>query len=99
MKKMLLVAAIGVILLLSGIQAVALKPDVTTSKTFNNGNRDFTHNVFAEDCTATWCPHCPYAHQALNNLFWGGWHPFYYCSLVDDKNANVASRETEYNLY
>jgi glutaredoxin len=99
MKKMLLVAAIGVIFLLSGIQAVALKPNVTTSNALNAGNRDFTHTVFAEDSTATWCGYCHYARAALDAIYSSGDFPFFYVCLVDDMDTHAAARNLEYNIY
>ena len=37
---------------------------------------DFTHTVFAELSTATWCPYCRYAHAALRNIYANEWYPF-----------------------
>jgi len=96
MKKMLLVAAIGAMFLLSGIQAVALTTDVKTS---NAGNRAFTHTVFAEDSTATWCGYCHYARAALDTIYTSGDYPFFYVCLVDDKDTHSAARNLEYNIY
>jgi len=58
-----------------------------------------THIVFGEYATATWCGYCKYAHGALKNIFNGGWFPFYYVSLVDDKNTHASARIDEYNIY
>lgn len=99
MKKILFAAAIGMILLLSGIQAVALKTNVTTSNNTNKGNRAFSHTVFAEDSTATWCGYCHYARAALDAIYTSGDYPFYYVCLVDDKDTHAAARNLEYNIY
>ncbi|UCF49357.1 MAG: hypothetical protein JSU91_06300, partial [Thermoplasmatales archaeon] len=50
---------------------------------------------FAELGTATWCGYCQYAHGALKNIYAGGWHPFYYVSLVDDVNVHAEDRIDE----
>ncbi len=56
---------------------------------------DYTHTILGEYCTATWCGYCKYAHGALKNLYAGGWHPFYYVSLVTDKNTHAMTRRNE----
>jgi hypothetical protein len=57
-----------------------------------------THTVLGEFGTATWCGYCRYAHGALKALFVGGWHDFYYISLVDDMNVNAEERIDEYGI-
>lgn len=58
-----------------------------------NGSNDFaTHTVLGEYGTATWCGYCKYAHGALKELYKGGWHDFYYVSLVCDKNTHAYNR-------
>jgi len=54
-----------------------------------SGSNSFaTHTVLGEYGTATWCGYCKYAHGALKELYKGGWHDFYYVSLVCDKNVH-----------
>jgi glutaredoxin len=55
-------------------------------------NRAYTHTILGEFTTATWCGYCKYAHEALKNIYEGGWHPFYYTSLVCDKNKKAYAR-------
>ncbi|RKY01405.1 MAG: hypothetical protein DRP55_04330 [Spirochaetes bacterium] len=63
-------------------------------------NVDFTHTVFVEYTTATWCPYCKYAHVALKDVYDGGEYPFYYVSLIIDKNSRAYSRAVDdYNIY
>jgi len=45
-------------------------------------NENFTHTVFAEEGTDTWCPYCPAMANALNNVYLSGDYPFYYVALV-----------------
>jgi hypothetical protein len=99
MKKILLVAAIGVILLLSGIQAVALPSNVKTNNGNTQGARSFTHTVFSEFFSTTSCPHCPYCHLALKNIYYGGWYPFYYTSMCYGHNTHANARANDYNVY
>jgi len=62
---------------------------------------DFTHTIFAEEVTATWCPNCPYAAEALYSIYQSGDYPFYYVALVDDMNSIAKDRIKDYviNLY
>ena len=66
----------------------------------NIESHDFTHTVFVEKATATWCPGCPYSHAALKKIYASGDYPFYYTSLVGDKNPIAYARaKYDYNLY
>ncbi len=59
---------------------------------------DFTHTVFAEECTATWCPNCPFAAEALYNIYESGDYPFNYVALVDDMNPIAKDRNKDYSF-
>ena len=96
MKKLIPFVIMG-ILVLSGLGASALPSD-TNSPQSNQGNRAYTHAVFAEDATATWCPHCPYAHGSLWRLYMIGQKPFYYTALVADMNTHAYARALELGL-
>ncbi|HVQ01556.1 MAG TPA: Ig-like domain-containing protein [Candidatus Thermoplasmatota archaeon] len=86
-------------LLCSAFGAVVVSGSETTQvKGDNRGDRSFTHTVFAEDGTATWCHYCQFAAGALKGIYYNGWYPFYYVSLVEDKNVHAQARTTEYNL-
>jgi len=86
------------ILVLSGLGASALPSDTQKTEQNNQGTMVFTHTVFAEDGTATWCGHCPYAHGSLNRIFNLGQKPMYYTSLVADKNLHANARCVELGL-
>jgi hypothetical protein len=53
---------------------------------------DFTHTVFAEYATTTWCPSCPAAAQAIYDVFNNATNPFYYVTLISDVNPNAQDR-------
>jgi hypothetical protein len=53
---------------------------------------EFTHTVFAEYATTTWCPNCPYASEALYNIYETGSYPFNYVTLISDMNPNAKDR-------
>jgi len=97
MKKILPILVVG-LFVLSGFGAVALHSD----NQLNSGNQEknvFTHTVFGEDATATWCGYCHFAREALDKIYTSGDYPFYYTCMVDDKNTHAAARNTEYNIY
>ncbi|MBE3122955.1 MAG: hypothetical protein IMZ58_12235 [Thermoplasmata archaeon] len=98
MKRLLPICIVG-ILLCTAFGAVGLKSDKETKDDSNLGNRDFTHTVFAEDATATWCGYCHYAREALDVVYTSGDYPFYYICMVDDMNTHAASRIDDFNLY
>jgi thiol-disulfide isomerase/thioredoxin len=67
---------------------------------YNTINSEFTHTVFVEEGTATWCPYCPLMAEALDSIYESGDYPFYFVALVSDKNINAGNRLIfEYNIY
>jgi thiol-disulfide isomerase/thioredoxin len=105
-KKSLAILVVG-FLVLSGFGAFALDSDKKeldsesiVYETLGDGTRDFTHTVFGEYGTATWCGYCKYAHGALKELYAEDQLDFYYVSLVCDKNGVANNRvQNDYNLY
>jgi thiol-disulfide isomerase/thioredoxin len=66
----------------------------------NMVNDEFTHSVFVEEGTATWCPYCPAMAEALYSVYQSGDYPFYFVALIGDKNTKADSRlQNDYNLY
>ena len=61
-------------------------------------NLSSARTVFAEQCTATWCPNCPFAAEALHNIYKSGDYSFYYVTLVNDKNPIAKNRNREYSI-
>ena len=98
MRKILPFLVVG-ILVLSGLGAVALNSDAKQTNSNDQGKNAFTHTVFAEDATATWCGYCHYAREALDKIYTSGDYPFFYVCLVDDKNTHAATRINDFNLY
>jgi len=98
MKKILVLIVIGSFLL-SGFGAIAINIDnekqifekIEIEKNRDGGNQ-YTHTILGEFGTATWCPYCVYADAALNNIYAGQWHPFYYVSMICDVNTNAYQR-------
>jgi thiol-disulfide isomerase/thioredoxin len=61
-----------------------------------SSKKTFTHTVFCELQATTWCPSCPYAAEALNNLYKSHDYQVYYVSLVTDMNPIAKDRATDY---
>jgi glutaredoxin len=58
---------------------------------------EFTHAVFAEYASTTTCGYCPATSAALYAIYQSGDYPFYYVSLVANKNTPAAGRCGHYN--
>ncbi len=77
--------------------AAAARPGMTD---YNCVTDEFTHTVFVTEGTATFCGPCRYAMAALENIDDSNDYPFYYISMVVDKNSVASSHMTRtYNLY
>ena len=92
MKKYIITGLIITLLIASTLQAISY------SINYDPVPIDFTHTVFAEECTATWCPNCPFAAEALYNIYQSGDYPFYYVSLVNDKSDIGRERNRDYSF-
>ena len=67
---------------------------------YNTVTEDFTHTVFIEEGTVTWCPDCPAMGHALYDIYESSDYPFYYVALVEDMDATANNRVmNEYNLW
>lgn len=89
--------------MLTIVSTVNALPNSSSSQILKINNYEqkstsFTHTVFAEECTATWCPNCPMAAEALYNIYESGDYPFYYVSLVNDMNTLAKNRNREYSF-
>jgi len=65
---------------------------------YNKVMENFTHTVFIEEGTATWCQYCPAMGHTLYNIYSSGEYPFYYVALVDDKNSDAQTRNSQFNI-
>jgi len=93
MKKIaiLLVAAV---LLISPFVAAStqVSPEQTQKNGVPSNASNFTHTVFIEEGTATWCPSCPNAAEALFSLYNSSTYQFFYVALVYDQSKIGAER-------
>jgi hypothetical protein len=66
----------------------------------NEVTEDFTHTVFVEEATATWCPYCPLMAEALNSVYDSGDYPYYFAAMITDKSDVAAHRcQEDLNVY
>jgi len=97
MKKFLIIFALALITISSVAGAVSVSEENYENEPLN----DFTHTVFVEEGTVTWCPNCPFAAEALYSIYQSSDYPFYYVALVHDMNELAKERLRDYviNLY
>ena len=105
MKKIIAILIIGVFVF-SGLGASALQSDDITSD-FGitayqdpldcSPSTDYTHTVFVEVGTATWCPSCPASNAAWHSMYESGEYDFEYTELVSDRNTVADARFSEFN--
>ena len=75
--------------------------DITTEPSVETGTRsrqEFTHTVFAEDMTGTWCPYCPSASETLKDIYNTGDYQFYFVCLIEDVNDEHGQASTLHQL-
>jgi hypothetical protein len=90
MKKYVFIAFMVILLIVSTMTAIAYTEKIQAT------SRNFTHTVFVEHVTNTSCPNCPYANDALYNIYQSGDYSFYYVTLVVDKNSIAKERNLDY---
>jgi thiol-disulfide isomerase/thioredoxin len=94
MKKMILFAVTAVLLISPFVAATTMTASEKTQsqRTMPSTTSEFTHNVFIEEGTTTWCPNCPNAAEALYSLYNNSEYPFYFVALVTDQNPIAQNR-------
>jgi len=94
MKKIYLLIITASLILSPFVAAVASMPTRTTNQTEPSPlSANFTHTVFVEEATTTWCPNCPTAAEALYNLYTNNSEfPFYFVALVSDQSSVAKQR-------
>ncbi len=106
MKKRALLAINCVVLIALVVPGLLTLSTTLASSTEGDGLEQsatrqdtFTHTVFAEELTGTWCGYCPQASETLNAIYESGDYPFYFVSLIEDVNDEANARCTQdYNV-
>jgi len=97
MKKIISICIIGILL---GIEFGVVASPYNDSKIIilnKMGKADYTHTVFVEVQTATWCPDCPPSNNAWHSIYEDGNYNFEYTEMVVDKNTVANARMSQYN--
>ncbi|MFA5102781.1 MAG: thioredoxin family protein [Candidatus Thermoplasmatota archaeon] len=92
--KRIIILTIATVLLLSPFIAASATTvmEEKCPKSISSSTAEFTHAVFIEEGTTTWCPNCPNAAEALYSLYEDGEYPFYFVALVIDQNPIAQNR-------
>jgi len=98
MKGKIICILVCMLMLSSVVGALPSVTTLTKPEYTESSNTGYSHSILAEFFTYTTCEPCKYAHKALYNLYYGGWHPFYYISMVFDKNSWANARKNELNI-
>jgi hypothetical protein len=79
------------------VDAAAAATPGTTGK--NTVTENFTHTVFVEEGTGTWCKYCPIASENLYTIYNTSDYPFYFVALIEDMAQKAEDRlEDDYNI-
>lgn len=94
MKKIIILIVATVLFLSPFVAAstMTMSDNTQTQTTKTSTTSEFTHSVFIEEGTTTWCPNCPNAAEALYSLYESGEYPFYFVALVTDQNSVAQDR-------
>jgi hypothetical protein len=93
MKKITLLAVTAVLLISPFVAASTMtSSERTLERNMPSTTANFTHAVFVEEGTTTWCPSCPNAAAALYNLYNSSEYPFYFIALVSDQSKLAENR-------
>jgi hypothetical protein len=80
------------------VDAAAAATPGTTGE--NTVTENFTHTVFVEEGTGTWCKYCPIASENLYTIFNTSDYPFYFVALIEDMAQKAEDRlEDDYNIF
>ncbi|VVB62181.1 Uncharacterised protein [uncultured archaeon] len=94
MKKIILFILVGILFVSPFAAAITITTSETTQskKSIFGTTSTFTHTVFIEEGTTTWCPNCPNAAEGLYYMYNNSEFPFYFVALVIDQNKNAENR-------
>lgn len=97
MKKVFLVSIIIMILIvpIAGAFDLSSINNTNIKEEKNVSNQEYTHSVFIEACTQTWCPPCATAAAVMNEIYKSGEYDFHYVALVSDMNTAARKRTNE----
>jgi thiol-disulfide isomerase/thioredoxin len=88
MKKIILLTIVTILFVSPFVAATTMTTSskIQSQKSMLKTNLEFTHTVFVEEATTTWCPNCPTTAEALYALYNNSEYPFYFVAFVSDVN-------------
>lgn len=94
MKKIILFIMLAMLLASSFVESTTATISIESISHKNQSTltSTFTHNVFIEEATTTWCPNCPNTAQALYTLYNSTEYPFFFVAFVSDMNPIAQDR-------
>jgi len=94
MKRILLLIVAIILFVSPFVEATTMMTSDTAQSeiTMQSTTTTFTHTVFVEEGTTTWCPNCPIAAETLYSLYNSSEYPFYFVALVSDKHPLASNR-------
>ena len=95
MKKYITLGLIMMLVIVSSVNTISSfnNKDLYEINNYKQKSSIYTNTVFVEETTATWCPNCPMAAEALYNVYQSSNHSFYYVALVDDRTTLCKGKE------
>ena len=84
MKGKIAVILVCMLMFSTVVGAISSTNTSTKSEDPEPFDKGYSHDILGEFFTLTTCEPCKYTHRALKNLYNGGYHPFYYVTMVYD---------------
>jgi len=91
-KKMLILTITTLMILVSF-------SSFTTGNEEESQPKDYTHTVFVEVGTGSWCPSCPASNTQWHSYYVSGSYDFEYCEMVDSNSVADAWLSSHYNTH
>ena len=98
MKKYIILGLMMMLIIVSSVNVLSSfnEKGLYVTNNYQKKNSKLNNTVFAEETTASWCPNCPVAAEALYNIYQSGNYSFYYVALIEDKNIIAKNRNIDY---
>lgn len=98
MKNKIILIIISMLVFTSVAGAIPSIDLPMKSKGKGNAGMSYSHTILGEYFTQENCTPAKFASRALKNLYYGGYHPFYYVTLLYDVNKKAKERHDELNV-
>jgi len=99
MKKKIICFSVCIMLLVTYAGALSTTDVKVKTSGKSSSNFDYSHTILGEFFTLQDATPSKYSHSALQYLYNSEYHPFYYISMVYDKNKWADQRSDELDVY